>query len=71
MVIKPESVAKELHHEFESSVVLYGNQTSSRLIYRGAMFESSVVLYGNQTHFLDSIRSIPFESSVVLYGNQT
>ena len=35
---------------FESSVVLYGGQTSLAQLFPQSQFESSVVLYGGQTY---------------------
>ena len=40
--------------KFESSVISYGNQTSSSLSHSSSEFESSVISYGNQT---ESVRS--------------
>ena len=50
MVVKPAGgyVAKIL--KFESSVILYGSQTSAVKEVKQIRFESSVILYGSQTH---------------------
>ncbi len=55
---------------FESSVILYGNQTCTREACSLYPFESSVILYGNQTDADTDEYVQAFESSVILYGNQ-
>ena len=57
--------------KFESSVISYGNQTSSSLSHSSSEFESSVISYGNQTLRHDPAPGVWFESSVISYGNQT
>ena len=61
----------KLHDEFESCVVLEGNQTKEYSGRFRAGFESCVVLEGNQTDPNARETWIEFESCVVLEGNQT
>ena len=71
MVTKPSFLAIQVPFQFESCVVLDGNQTGligSPLQYS---FESCVVLDGNQTCRCTPRGWRRFESCVVLDGNQT
>ena len=71
MVTKHPNHTINALNEFESCVVLDGNQTRGAVWYRTLEFESCVVLDGNQTFLDPSYVHALFESCVVLDGNQT
>ena len=56
---------------FESSVNLWGTQTSYNRNQARVWFESSVNLWGTQTAYIAGAAMIEFESSVNLWGTQT
>ena len=70
MVIKPRQRPGNAGQQFESRVVLDGNQTTAIYYNEVTGFESRVVLDGNQTTLKHGTVWPQFESRVVLDGNQ-
>ena len=55
MVVKRAGGAAAAGSQFESSVILYGSQTSMAVFSFFFAFESSVILYGSQTRTIRAL----------------